>query len=138
MIVRWAMKNGSYQPSGGSVLKLAAREFARAMRDEYYTDAQGRRVRKKHAYRVSKMTPLGERQYTLWVDILDAGPAEMRLAFRQRRGAILCDCKQLKTDVDSYNDNNFHGAQLEMDFNFEEDLEEIALSTEYPTNSQAE
>ena len=42
------------------------------------------------------------------------------------------DCKQLKTDLDSYNDNNPHGAQIQMTFNFTEDLQELDMPSEYP------
>jgi hypothetical protein len=56
----------------------------------------------------------------------------MQLSLQQRRFAVLGDCKQLKTDADSYNDNNPHGAEVQMSFNFEEDLAELEQPTEYP------
>jgi hypothetical protein len=34
----------------------------------------------------------------------------MEIAFQQRRQQILGDCRQLKTDVDSYNDNYNSGS----------------------------
>jgi len=42
------------------------------------------------------------------------------------------DCKQLKTSVDSYNDNNKHGKYIEISFDFAEDMEESEQPTVYP------
>lgn len=138
-IAAWAIQNKLWQPERRSLLKQCAKELATALRVEYYTDPQGRRVRKKHAYKETITNDEGEeKQLTLWVDILDADPKQIKVAFAQRRQSIYCDCKQLKTDADSYNDNNVHGAQLELDFDFNEDLAEDSLPTEYPSGPQGE
>ncbi len=73
-------------------------------------------------------------QLYLWIDVHDdtAKPDEIEMAFQYGRRLIVGDCKQLKTDVDSYNDNNNLGHYVEVDFNFEPDLEEAAQSTVYP------
>lgn len=42
------------------------------------------------------------------------------------------DLRQLKTDQDSYNDNNAHGARIQLSFDFREDLTELEHPTEYP------
>jgi len=42
------------------------------------------------------------------------------------------DCKQLKTDVDSYNDNNPHGKYIEICFDSRDDLDEAAQPKVYP------
>jgi hypothetical protein len=55
----------------------------------------------------------------------------MRLSLQQRRGYIVGDCKQLKTDLESYNQNNSHGAQIQLSFDFTEDLEELDMPPEY-------
>jgi len=60
-----------------------------------------------------------------------ATPKQMAMAFAQRRKQILGDCHQLKTDVDSYNDNNRDNARIQMIFNFTEDLEEMEQPIEY-------
>jgi len=57
----------------------------------------------------------------------------MRVSFQQRRLAILADCKQHKTDVDSYNHNNEYHVQLLFDYDFNTDLEEGSLPTQYPS-----
>jgi hypothetical protein len=51
----------------------------------------------------------------------------MAIAFQQRRQQILGDCRQLKTDLDSYNDNYNTAAPLQMVFDFRDDLAEDEL-----------
>jgi hypothetical protein len=71
------------------------------MAEEYISDPQGRMVRAKHAARLE----VQGRQETLWADIRTAPRGHMETAFRQRRGQIVGECRQLKRDVDSYNQN---------------------------------
>ncbi len=71
------------------------------MREEYFTDPQGRRVRAKHVAR----QPQNGKQISLWSDMRIATRDHMEIAFQQRRQQIVGDCHQLKNDVDSYNDN---------------------------------
>ena len=129
MIAGWALTNGLYQPSRKSVMDLLARDLSRAMREEYITDPQGRQVRRLHPRRV-----LGEMQQPTfeWDDITTAPPDHMHMSFQQRRQMILGDCSQLKTDVDSYNENYNSGAPIPMSYDFSEDLEEMQFSDIYP------
>jgi hypothetical protein len=123
-VAAWAVRNGHYEAAPGNTIKQCAHELARAARAEYYTDPQGRTVRKKHAIR--------QDQGFLWADIETAPPTHVRMSLQQRRMYIVGDCKQLKTDLDSYNDNNVHGAQIQMSFDFTEDLRELEMPQEYP------
>jgi len=50
----------------------------------------------------------------------------MELAFRQRRIQIVGDCRQLKNDVDSYNESHEKVPPIPMLFDFTDDLEEAA------------
>jgi len=90
----------------------------------YITDAQGRRVRAKH---VATVTQDGA-QLVLWADMRTAPHKHMSLAFQQRRHQIVGDCRQLKMDVDSYNDNRLPVQPIQMIFDFTFDLEELALA----------
>lgn len=49
----------------------------------------------------------------------------MEIAFQQKRQQIVGDCRQLKWDMDSYNDNHNVGEEIQMIFDFTLDLEEI-------------
>jgi hypothetical protein len=54
-----------------------------------------------------------------------ASREHMEIAFQQRRQQIVGDCRQLKADLDSYNDNYNSGEWLQMVFDFTNDLAEI-------------
>src|SRR5688572_20796221 len=99
-IAEWAIRNRLWEPHPSAILNRCAEEVARALREEYITDPQGRRVRAKHVADIRR----GGRQFKLWDDIRDASHEHMRTAFQQRRLGIVGDCRQLKVDVDSYND----------------------------------
>lgn len=135
-IARWAYRNKRWEPQEQGIIAQLARELARAMREEYYTDPQGRRVRTKHAARaIEAESPRDgdspKKQSMLWADIRTADPDHMELALQQRRMQIVGDCKQLKTDLDSFNDNHPSGKRIQMIFNFEEDLSEMSQPIEY-------
>ena len=51
-IAAWAIDQSLWQPSPQLVLNKAAEDVARALREDYVTDPQGRTVRAKHAVRV--------------------------------------------------------------------------------------
>ena len=106
------------------MISRCAEELARAMREEYIVDPQGRTVRAKHVAR----TESNGRQIPLWADIRTANRAHMHLAFQQRRQQILGDCRQLKVDVDSFNENRCQEQPIQMVFDFTEDLAEEAAA----------
>ncbi|MDA0205958.1 MAG: hypothetical protein O3A53_02930 [Acidobacteria bacterium] len=51
-IGKWAIDSGKWAPHPSAIVSQCADDIARAMREEYVTDPQGRRVRAKHAARV--------------------------------------------------------------------------------------
>ncbi len=55
-IAAWMVREGLWQPSPELILNKAAEDLARAMREDYYVDPQGRHVRAKHAARVVERT----------------------------------------------------------------------------------
>ena len=118
-IAKYAIKNHLWEAQGATVIDLCADQLARAMREEYIHDPQGRVVRAKHAARVA-----GE-QTVLWADIRTASREHMIIALQQCRQQIVGDCRQLKADTDSYNENNNPGKQIKMVFDFTDDLVEL-------------
>jgi hypothetical protein len=131
-IAAWAIRAKLWAPSPRNLIDQCAGELAAAMREEFFTDDQGRRVRKKHAIREVVALPEGKHDQMIWVDIEDASPVQMDLAFQYRRRQVLGDCTQLKRDLDSYNENYNTGDQLRICFDFSEDLAELEQPTEYP------
>ncbi|MFH1747711.1 MAG: hypothetical protein ABIG44_11805 [Planctomycetota bacterium] len=123
-VAAWAIRERLWEPSDSALIDQCADHLARAMREEYITDPQGRAVRVKHAARLARQG----RQLNLWADIRSASREHMEITFQQRRHQIVGDCRQLKIDVDSYNDNNNNGAPIQMVFDFTLDLEELEMT----------
>ena len=123
-IAAWAIRKKLWLPHPEKILSQCADDLARALREEYILDAQGRSVRAKHAARVKK----DGSQLVLWADIRTASHEHMEIAFKQRRHQIVGDCRQLKQDVDSYNENRRPQRPIQISFNFTRDLQEIIAS----------
>jgi len=112
--------------------QILAKQLQEAMREEYYTDPQGRRVRKKHAFPVTFDDGETRVQKMLWCDIETALPDQMHLALQTRRKQAQGDVRQIKIDRDSYCDNNTWGAELpQMTFNFDKDMAELDQPATY-------
>jgi hypothetical protein len=119
-VVKWGVETERIPMPEVDPYDLLADELARALREEYATDAQGRRYRKNHAVRVTK----GGVQHTFWA-IMGFAPREhMQMAFSQRREQIIGDCAQLKTDVDVYNDLNKDETPIQLVLDFTDDVAE--------------
>ena len=130
-IAAWAVRNKRWSPPQKSSINLCAEELAEAMRAEMEIDEQGRVVRSKHCAKITEQDENGRYvQRTLWFD-RTAPPSLMHISLQQRRKAILGDNKLLKTDQDSYNDNNAYGATIQLSFNYEPDLSESEYGDEY-------
>ena len=120
-IAAWAISQGLWKANPSAVINQCADQLARAMREDYIKDPQGHTVRAKHAARTER----GGEQLMLWADIRTAPRKHMQIAFQQRRQQIVGDCRQLKTDVDSFNDNRSKDKPIPMIFNFTYDLMEL-------------
>jgi hypothetical protein len=131
MLAAWALSNNKWEPSRRSKIEQCAKEIAEAMRQEMEKDPQGRTVRAKYCARIAEADESGRLvQKTLWFDPSDP-PKLMRRSLQQRRNGILGACKRLKTDQDSYNENNPHGAEINLTFDFGKDLADLEQDTKY-------
>ena len=119
-IAAWAIRTGRWELPDSAAIRQCSEDISRAMREEYFTDPKGRRVRLKHPVSLKR----GAEQLVLWDDIRTAPRQHMLMAFQQRRQQIFGDCRQLKKDVDSYNDRNADQPCIQIVFNFIRDLEE--------------
>ncbi len=118
----WAMDNRLWAPHRSRLIRLCADQLADAMREEYITDPQGRKVRAKHAARVK----IGTKQQYFWDDIRTANHEHMQVASQQkRRQQIVGDCVQLKRDVDSYNENRRPPTRIQIELDFTVDVAEV-------------
>ena len=118
--VEWGVARGMVVPPEVDPLDKLAGDMSKALREEYGTDASGRRFRVNHAVRLTK----GGVQYTMWAIMKDAPRTHMQKAFIQRRGQIVDDCVQLATDVAAYNDLKPDQQPIQMVFDFRDDVAE--------------
>ena len=121
-IAAWAVQTELWKPHPSKLISQCAEELGEAMRQEHFTDKQGRSVRAKHAARVKDRDG---KQITLWGDLRTEPPNFMTISFQQRRQMILGECHQLKIDVDSYNQNGNSGEPIQVIFDFRTDLAEM-------------
>ena len=121
-IAAWAINQKLWEPQRMLLITKCAEDLGRALREEYITDPQGRRVRAKHAARMDR--DKGE-QGVLWDDIRTASHEHLKVAFQQRRQGIVGDCHRLRVDVDSYNDNRNPDEPIQLSLDFTNDVLEM-------------
>lgn len=124
-MAEWAIQNGKWQMQPSAIVKRCAEDMAEAMREEYYTDDNGRRVRLYHPARIKKQGEL----FTEWDDIRSASRSHMQMSFQQHRRKIVGECRQLKTDLDSYNDAHPDEQPMQVSFDFNMDLAELEAAS---------
>jgi hypothetical protein len=135
-VAEWAIDEGLWKRPPMDPREVLRRQIRSALREEYIVDDQGREVRANHPFMEEVSTPDGPKLRSTWYPIFDMPPQKMRAAFQMRRRAALADVVQLKLDFESYNDNNHFRAVLDPpDFNFNKDIEEMNMPTEWPTEA---
>lgn len=120
-VVEWAMAKGKLEAPEIDPVAMLSRDMARALREEYGTDASGRRYRKNHAVTFTS----GGVQTALWAELENAPRDHMEKAFAQRRKQIVGDCLQLKTDIDVYNDAHSGAEPIQTELNFTDDVADL-------------
>lgn len=125
-IADWAISTGRWELPAAAIRRRCADDIASAMREEYMTDRKGRRVRLLHP------APLSSEGQTemIWDDIRTAPRDHMHISFQHRRRGIVGDCRQMKVDVDSYNDAHPEAEPIQIVFDFTMDLAEIEAADE--------
>jgi hypothetical protein len=125
-VAEWAVANGYLTLPQINPMDYLAGQMARSFREEYATDAYGRRYRVNHAVQIMK----DGTQTALWgaMDFVDR--SHMEKAFAQRREQIIGDCCQLKTDVDVYNSKNSTIPPIQIVFDFTDDIAEREVENE--------
>jgi hypothetical protein len=120
-IAQWAISTTKWNMPSEAVLKKCANDLADAMRESYFTDSKGRRVRALHPAPVRRQGVL----FIEWDDIRTAPRKHMQMSFQNHRKNIVGECNQLKLALDSYNDAHPDGQPLLISFNFEADLADL-------------
>lgn len=127
-IAQWAIHKKLWDIHPSKIVRQCADQLAQAMRDEFISDPQGRRIRAKHVAPFPKKDGGSE---LLWDDIRTASRQHMELAFANRRQQIVMDCRQLKLDLDSYNENFNSGTPIQGVFDFTDDLHELEIGEKH-------
>jgi hypothetical protein len=127
VIADWAITSGRWELPAAAMRRRCADDIASAMREEYMTDRKGRRVRLLHP------APLQTEGQTemIWDDIRTASRDHMQVSFQHRRKGIVGDCRQMKVDVDSFNDAHPESEQIEIVFDFTMDLAELEAAEDH-------
>lgn len=125
-IADWAITTGRWELPAAAIRRRCADDIASAMREEYMTDRKGRRVRLLHP---APLLTEGQTEM-VWDDIRTASRNHMQISFQHRRKGIVGDCRQMKVDVDSYNDAHPEEKQIEIVFDFAMDLAELEAADE--------
>ena len=119
-VVEWAVREGKLTLPSIDPLDVLAGQMARALREEYAVDEDGRRYRVNHAVRVTKNGV----QTTFWGIMGFAHRSHMEKAFTQRREQVIGDCLQLQIDVDAYNAKNKSEPPIQLILDFSDDVAE--------------
>jgi hypothetical protein len=131
-IAVWMINNKKWARTRDSMIEICSRDIGRALREEYHTDPQNRRVRTKVAARfVNKFSDGSREQMTLWGDARDDPREFVERGVSQRRKQIVGECFQLSTDVDSYNENRWPDKPIQLLLDFTDDVAERKQSGEF-------
>jgi len=126
-VLRWAEEKGLVsRPQVDPRLKLK-RDMAAAARDEVIIDENGDSVRRVHAYRINA----GEKQQTLWGFIEDMTPQKWRTSMSHRRRGLKSGVLQCDRDNQYWNKHYNPGDPNILDWNFNPDVTEDRMPTEY-------
>jgi hypothetical protein len=120
-VYEWARRTGRWTPPVELARRAFVEDMSRALREDYFTDDNGLRVRAMHPAVVKR----NGAQYHLWHDARKANHEHMAAAFTGRRNGVVGDLKQLKTDVDWYNRTFADRPNIQLVLNFEDDIAEI-------------
>src|SRR5205823_6136646 len=115
----WAVAQGMYNLPVFATAKRCAEELADVMRQDHMTVAGGRRVRTMHSWTAD--------QGMLWDHIQTITRDNMKLSLANKRNGIVGEVKQIKVDIDYFNDLHAGEPPLQMSFNFENDLADAGL-----------
>ena len=124
-MAEWAVAHERYQLTKGMAVSQCAERIGRAMRLEHFKDRKGRSVRKYYATRIRE-----DGQLVMKWDDQNAERPFMEVAAANRRNQVLGQCWQLKNDIESYNERRCPDQPIQIDFNFNTDLEELGQLNE--------
>lgn len=134
-VSQWAYNTGLWKPRETAPEEVLRRKLCRALRHSYMEDPQGREVRANFAAIEEVQTSEGSKRMSRFYPIFKAPPEVVRQALALDRRQALATVKQMTLDFDSYNQNNEFGITLPpLDLNFNRDIEEMSMPSQYDPN----
>jgi hypothetical protein len=121
-VAYWAHGSKKWIPPNAQIIRDLAARLSRAAKLKKHTDLQGRRVRSMHAAKYPKIGKNGQLTFeTMWDYMEEMSLEHATVSFTQRWHQLVGGARSLKTDVDSFNDNNVRavGKPVQLAFNFE-------------------
>ena len=134
----YVLKNKLYDRPPVTQREQCMRDIRRALQAATHTDAQGNKVRSKHALRkvVGDQIDL---PITIYVDPRTAKPDQMMDVFQQNWEGIANDVKRHAIEKQSYDLNNPYNVTLDLfNYDFAKVSEEAKMSGEYDDSSEQE
>ena len=115
----WAVATERYKSLPHATERKCAEELSEVMGMEMMTVHGNRRVRTMHTWRSA--------QGNLWDHIRTISNPDMALSMAYRRNGVLGEVKQMKIDLDFFNELHPDEPALQTSFNFENDLADAGL-----------
>jgi hypothetical protein len=119
-IAAWLVDHQHWAPVRSRMISQCAEVVSRALREDFFTDAQGRRVRSKH----SIVDRQAGKQLHFWIDMRTATREQMELSIQHHRQQVFAELLQMHTDKESYNENYNTGEPLQLVLDFTQDVAE--------------
>lgn len=120
-VAEWALQTGLWKPAPELARRKLVEDLGRALREEYFEDEDGNRVRAKHVATIKR----GGAQFNLWADMRTASHEHLAAAFAGRRNGVIGDLRQLKTDADWYNTHREGNPSIQIVLDFTQDIAEV-------------
>jgi hypothetical protein len=127
-LIDWAEEKGHLTPKRVDPRKALKRALAKAAREDFTYDDDGEPVRWLHAYVIKN----GEIQQTMWGPMDSISPENMRVSVSLRRRGYRSGIIQCDRDIRYFNKRHNPGDPIEFDWNFNPDVEENRMPSEYP------
>lgn len=118
LVAEWMLDTGRWKPEKAALIRQCHDRLADALRQECFTDPQGRKVRAMHPI----VEETAGKQTTLWEPLREIPRKRAAVAVQQNRQRIVADCRKLKIVVDSYNENYNDGKSIQLSLDFTKDI----------------
>jgi hypothetical protein len=127
-VAKWAAENDLMDTPVVDVTRIMSRALARACRQDYIVDENGEPVRRRHAVKETR----GDKQLTFWPLMENMTPEKFRVSLTARRNGCTQDVLQMERDKRYFNTHYNPGDPIQMDFDFNADVEEHFMPSHYP------